>query len=370
MDADGPAPGEGALAEALREGHGPLLRSRDVEVLQIHGRGAAGLAHAIQEAAEVPLPERRRGQGGAAVLGEEVRGAQRGPAAEGGGDGVNVREEVIFIHVSQRAFAEESGGGAHFALYGGVFLREVGVPGPGVDEAGRVSRALGLEAEALYCGLVRSEVYGRRAAEGAGELVHEPAGLAEVLVLRAPGADGELHRPGPAAEYAGEQHLEGGGAREARAHRDGARDGDVHASRLKAAAAQRVRYAAGEGRARKALLRARGCVAYVNLKRLLPLAYDAQGVKAVRRGGGEHIESHGGGEDAAALMVRVVADELRAARGAVEALGPSAERGPEVPGEARGARGVHIHSPGIRTLRSTPPSMPSTEPLEVYCHIS
>ena len=186
MYAAGAAPRERALRDGQRYGHGLLLcGARGRYVLQQLPGGAAGLAHQREEGVDVAALQRVGLLGGPSVVREEVHGPQHGAVARGTPELRQGAQELGLVHLAEHLPAEIGRHGAHLLGDGGILARQRRVAGAGVDYAQRIAQALEVHGHAAHHRLRRvREVYGHRATDGGRGLVHEPAGLAEIDVLR------------------------------------------------------------------------------------------------------------------------------------------------------------------------------------------
>ena len=171
------------------------------------------------------------------------------------------------------------------------------------------------------------EVDGHHAAHGGGRLVHQAAGLSEEHVFRILADLRQLHRgtmplPEQLIEHRPQQYLEGGGGAEAAALGDGG--GHIH---VQTPAPQGTAHLLHPGR--HAPDQRRRGVFLPLLRSQLPEGYLRHGI-ALRQhadstaaGDGcrrQNVQIHGGGQNAAPLVIGVVAAQLRAARRAEQRL--------------------------------------------------
>ena len=241
--------------------------------------------------------------------GAQHRAVAAGLAQRGQG-GVERR----LVHPAQAVLAEESGDGLHLRGDGGVIVGEVGVVAARIDDAEHA--AAQRKRQLFDFGSVGGrKVHIRKATDGAGRLVHQAAGLAEEHVLGVLAADGQLDRGDAAvivevAEDVAEHHLERGRRRQPRAgehvgHRIGA-----EAPRFPPCGAERGADPRDERRGGPAA--AAAGVGRADVRHVLGIALALEADTAVvrRRGGGDDVDVHRRREDAAVLVVGVVARDL------------------------------------------------------------
>ena len=145
-----------------------------------------------------------------------MRRPQCSPVARRAAHLGNARIELVLIHLAQVFLAEYTAHGLQLVRYRGIFLGQLRVIRPAVDDAQRVPALGKVELHRRnYRRAGIGKVYGHYPANGGSGLIHKPAGLAEVLVLcvlpyardlrRAQRAAGQgiYHRP--------DEHLKGCG---------------------------------------------------------------------------------------------------------------------------------------------------------------
>ncbi len=349
-------------------------------VLQIHGRGAAGLPHQRQEAVKVPV-----GQGlgllpGPQVLAVEVERPQRGPVAGGGPDLGQLGEELLLGDLPEDLLAKAAADGLELVGDSGVLAGQIRVTSAGIQDAQAIARRGQVQGDLLHhrmggvgkvnghhaahrggglihqpAGLAEEDVLrvladlsdlhrgvlsageevkvnGHHAAHRGGGLIHQPAGLAEEDVLRVLADLSDLHRGVLSAgeeviEHGAHQHLKGGGGAQPAAAGNGGGHAHIQAPALQRAA--QLDHPGGH-----AADQCGGGVDFFRTGRQLPQVHDDGGVAlgldadhagVVGRGGGQDVQIHGGGQDPAMLMVRVIAAHFRAAGGAEQGGGLCAE---------------------------------------------
>ena len=250
-----------------------------------------------------------------------MHGAQRGAVARGGADLAQTGEKGVLIHFAQYGLAEDGGDGLHLARDGGVLVGQVGVVGAAVDDAQGVAKGREIELQMLDDGLRGvGKVDRDDAADGGGHLIHQAAGLAEILVfdlLPEPGdLDGVQAR---AAEPTGDrpqQHLKGGRGGETAARQHRGADIGVKA-RLEPG---KGGDAADQGGGGPEFPGADGQIVQRDLAEGITLGEDTDHALAVLGDGGHGLQIDGPGQDPAELMVGVVAADLGAARRGEEVL--------------------------------------------------
>jgi hypothetical protein len=338
VDARGAAPAEEFLGH--REGHhrGLLRGAADRHVLQVHGARRAGQGGRLEEGGHVVRLEGAEAGLHEALLPEVVQGAQRRPVAQGGADLPQAVQEVGLGDLGEDLPAERPRHRLHLLRHGRV-VRGVGrVVRPHRDEAEREAVVGEVVVEAGHVRAPRTgEVHARDAAERHRHLVHEAAGLPEVVALR---RLGEACEPGGVEGALGpeavhrlrERELEGRRAREPGAHGDAAREVGVEAARGADPSPCHPRgEAADERGGRVPLAHARVELGEVDLDGVEPLARHAQEAVRTRREDALDVAPDRARDDGAALVVGVVAGDLRPSRRRDEQH--PARRLPEPPAE-------------------------------------
>ena len=173
---------------AKGQGHRHILMcfitGRD-HILQIHIRGIAALLFQGKEGLEITLLEGSHLQGHPGILLIKMDGAHHRPVAVALPQGRNGSEKILFVNLAQHVLAEIGADGFYFVGNGGVFIRQICVAGPTVDDAQGVT-AFG-KVEADRCdnrGILPFKIHSHQTAHGAGHLVHKAAGLAKEDVFR------------------------------------------------------------------------------------------------------------------------------------------------------------------------------------------
>ena len=208
----------------------------------------------------------------------------------------------------------------HFARHSGIFVGQVGVVRPGIDDAQGVAR--GGEVE-VYGADVRMvlvrEVDGHQAAHSRGRLVHQAAGLAEehVLSVLADLGDLRLGHPGikeQVVDDGANQHLEGSRRTEAGTGQNRGLAVSIEAPHLAAQLDEPCRHAPNQSRGVVNLRRHRLQGIQADLAQGVSLGLDPDHIGAIGANRRHRIQIHGTSQNTAPLMVRMVAADLRAAR--------------------------------------------------------
>ena len=166
---------------------------------------------------------------------------------------------------------------------------------------------------------MQGEIGVHRLPKGAGELTHKAAGLAEKVILRRlgrPRNDDGLHRPvvKKLAQNLAHQHRESGGGAQPRAGRKRAADDGVEAADIQAQLRKGGQHSAHQGLGRAELRRARREMVDAYAEGLQLRAGDLYGFAEIRLKLGADAAVNGGGQNAAVLMVGVIAGKLSPAR--------------------------------------------------------
>ena len=321
------------LAEAECQGEsllGDILHG--IYVLEVAVGGTAGGQDALKESIHSPIAgsDIGGGDGGlqsgllgshAAVLGQEVEGAEDGAVTHGLTKGGNSGDDLLSRHLTEDRLAEVSGYGLHLGGNGGVIVGEVGVVTAGVDDAEVVAggghiKGQGLDDRGGGIGKVNSD----DTAYGTGHLIHQTAGLAEELVFGELGDLGDRHLVHLAVVVQvglnGTHHiLKGGRGGQTRTlenagHGAGIKTADGVAVVHKAAA-----NACDEGgRGTKLGLVGLRIVCKGHYILVKALALEADDAVVAGRGYGQHVQADGGGDDTTVVVVGMVARKLASAR--------------------------------------------------------
>ena len=195
----------------------------------------------------------------------------------------------------------------------------------GVQNAQRQTGLGKVHLHRLHVGVcLVGKVDGDNVAHAGCHLIHQAAGLAKVDIL-CPLADlrngdgGDLFGHEAVVQDHADQHLKGSRGRNTAAL--GHVGGDVHVQtgQLCAALTEGLALAAQQGSGGVLLLLAGGQVVKVDDAQVVPLALHAQLVQAVGGGSSDHINIHAACQHTAVLVVGVVATDLGAAGGTIQA---------------------------------------------------
>ena len=168
--------------------------------MQIAEGGAPRGKNAVKEAFKVALLQRLSLGQNAAVLLHKMQGAQNGTVAKALAQTRNGRKQLSLVHLAKHVLAQRRGNRLHLGRHGGVILGQVGVVASRVDDAKTVAERGEIKLQLFHHGgLGIGKVDGHDAACGAGDLVHQSAGLAEEDVLGILRDAGDLHEGDPAA---------------------------------------------------------------------------------------------------------------------------------------------------------------------------
>ena len=319
------------LGQRKGERKPPLVPVRRANVLEQLKRRAPRSAHQPEKPLRIAGPERLRLPQHARVLIKKVHRAQDGairhPPAQCG-DGL---AERLRLHLREHIPSEQGRHAAHILRNGRILLRKAGVTAAGVDQTQPKAERGRVDLHPLHRRPLRIEKIDHDEAAGSGhELIHPAAGLAEERALRLLRSLREYRRVVRAAierAHAGaHQHLKRRRGGEPRAGRHIRADNGVKPAGGQAARPPSRRHAAHKRR-RRACFRRHGRERIErNPNRRIALRVDADAVLPVRRGARDAVERHRRGEHAPALVVGVVAADLRAARcGNERSLRPRAE---------------------------------------------
>lgn len=224
MDPPGPVSLQQAGTEGQRQGDAALLRLMGgIDVLQkVHG-GAPRLPHKGQEALEIPLFQRRCLAEHPLIVPIEVHRPEKGPVRHLSPELTQAGIKLRFAGPAQHILPQAFGHGAHLLGNGRIFVGEICMAAPGVDEAQRVAIVSGPAGNGLHhrgsgvCEVDEAEISHRR-----GALIHQPGGLSKVDVFSELPHLGDQYRGHfsmiiKAVEDGPHQHLIGGGGGEPRA---------------------------------------------------------------------------------------------------------------------------------------------------------
>ena len=319
-----------ALAQGQGHRHALLLRVLDaVGVLVELKAGVTALDNQAQESFKIVLAHGVAELGGAAAVVVEVHRTHDGAVPHGLAQLGQSLVELVLIDLAQDLFAELLGHALHLTADGGIVVGQVGVAALRVADAHdkAVLRQVNGRLADHRVGRVL-EVDGDNAADGAGGLVHQTAGLAKehvfgkladlgdldlvellhviVVVLAAQdGTDADLKGCG-AGQTGAAQHVAGGVA--------------VKAAHLAARIHDALGYAADQGRGVLGLARLRDEVGDIDIVNFVKAqGLDADDIFLIRGDDGHHIQVDRAGQHHAVVVVGVIAADLGAARGGIEA---------------------------------------------------
>ena len=249
---------------------------------------------------------------------------QGGPVAAGGPDRGQAFPELIKAYIPQDLPAKAGGHLAHLLGDGGIVGGEIGVAGPGVDDAQGVAKAAEIHLHPPQIRVVGIlEVNDDHAAGGTGHLVHEAAGLAEVDIFRVLPYLGKLcGGEGPAAEKlvhdGGGKNLKGGGGAQTAAPEDPGGGVGVESPHGIAQLSKPGGHPTKKGDRVAGLLFFHGEVRKIHLRQAVMAGFDADGLAVVGYHAGNGVQVDAGGQAVAVLMVGVVAAQLCPAGGGKE----------------------------------------------------
>ena len=250
--------------------------------------------------------------------------AEDGAVADSGPQLAQAAPKLLFLHVPEHLGTEKGGGLFHLGGDGGVVLGEVGVAAAGVYNAQIIAAGgeiKGHRADGRGIGI--GEIDGDKAAHRTGGLVHQAAGLAEEDVFGILADLGNLHggKGGSGEEIVEHRthgHLKGGGGGEAGAPQDIGGGIGVEAAHGVAKLGKAGADAPDKGIGGALFLWDRG-----EAGELHPVGVVALGLEAHHRlralgGHHNHIQVDAGGQDAAPVVVGVVAHDFGAPGGGEE----------------------------------------------------
>ena len=195
--------------------------------MQEHGGGTAGFPHKGQEAVEIARPERLLLGLHPAVFRIDVERTVDGTVPGGRTKLRERRKEVLLGDLPEGLFAEIAADRPELIGDGGVFGGEILVPRPGIEDAEGIASGVKIQRKLRDLGGVDiGEINGDDPAHRGGQLVHQPAGLAEVFIFGVLADLGKLHRgaaarPEQFIEHGADEHLERCGGAEPAAPRNG-----------------------------------------------------------------------------------------------------------------------------------------------------
>ncbi len=313
-----------ALEVMLAEGQGHrhilvgLVAGGD-HILQIHPGGAAGFLDQRQEGVKIALFQGFHLLGDPGIVLVEVDAPHHRPVAAGLPQGGNVGIEIGFLDLGQHFLAEPVGHRPDLPGDSGVFVGQVGMAGPGVDDAQGVAAGGEIKVDGADGRLVLvKEVDGHQAAHSGGRLIHQAAGLAEKHIFRVLADLGDLRLGNPAVKEqvvddGADEHLVGGGGAEAGARQHRGLAVGIEALDLTAQLHEPGRHAPDQSGSGIDLVFHGGQILQIHFTQGVTLGLDADDVGAVGPHRRHGVQIHRAGQDPAPLMVRVVAADLRPA---------------------------------------------------------
>ena len=219
----------------------------------------------------------------------------------------------------QDASSEVSRHVFHFLLHRGVLVGEIGMAASRVDDDRHVPASTEVRAYGPHPGMGKIlKVDGHEPAQRAGGLVHEPAWLAEVFVFRKLGDERDLDAADPASvgevvEDRRNEHLVRSRRAEARAFQDVTGHACAESSDRVTGVPRPGRHAPRESRRGAELRNLARQVVDADLMARVSFAFDCDAAIRGRRGDGDCIQIHRRGEHPAAIVIGVVAADLRTA---------------------------------------------------------
>ena len=307
--------------------------SRGNHILQIHPAGEAGLPDETQEALKIALFQAGNLLRHPAVFVVFVHSPHNRPIAAGfpefGDGGVKFLLRNFRGHFSAQAIADF----LQLSGNGRVFIGQVGVICPGVDDAQGMAGGGEIEVHRpdVRVSLVR-KINGHQAAHRAGGLIHQAAGLAEEHILRILADLSHLGLGHPAGKEqmiddGADEHLKGrGGAQTGAGQHRGLAVG-VKAPNLAAQLGEPSRHAPDEGRRRVDLRRHRLQIVQIHLTQRVALGLDTNHVCPADTDSRHRVQVYRAGQHPTPLMIRVIAADFRASGSGKIPLGFPAEGG-------------------------------------------
>ena len=151
-------------------------------------RRAAGFIHQAHIGLAVPGLQRVPHLGNPLILIEEVHGPANGAV----GSVPALGAEFLRVHIRQHALVKEVGNIDHICRNAGIRGVQPGMAPAGIGEAEHQAHVCKIRLDGLDLPGLEIHVHGM--AKGAGQLAHQAAGLAEILVLRLLGNPGKHNR--------------------------------------------------------------------------------------------------------------------------------------------------------------------------------
>ena len=306
----------------------------------------AALPYKVQEGFAIPGAEGVPLGKGAGVLLKVMDGPQRGAVAAASAHPGQCGPELRLRHLPQDLPAQTGGHGFHLSADGCELPSHLAVAAPGVGNAeshARREKPIGVELFDNGSGWVR-KIRKDDAAHGAGQLVQQTAGLAEVGILGILADLRQLRRGQTAIVLAVEDrrhpHLKGSGAGKPAAPQHIADGVGVEAAHLLSRCPEALRDAPDEAGRMGTLPCLRRRLAQINDVQLVePPGLDPQKAVVAGRDHRYQVQRHGCRQTITMLVVGVVAAQLRPARGRVQ---PHLPPGPEVKLKLRQRRAVPL----------------------------
>ena len=301
-------------------------------ILQIEPGGAAGLVHQLQEAGKIFGFQSLHLQRDPAVVVKEVHGAQDGPVTGSGADLFQTGVEGVLVHLPQMLLAENGAHGLHFPGNRGILIRQIRMICAGIDDAEGVAAGGKVKVQRLHHGMGSiGKVDGHDAAHGGGHLVHQAAGLAEIVIFGILADLGDLNGGETAAvqtvDDRPQQDLKGGRGGEPAARQDPGSHIGVKAADRMAKLRDPGGHAANEAQRRAKFLGADLQLVQRYGAERIALRLDADHTLPIGSDGGQRVHADSAGQHPAQLMIRVVAAQLRTAGGGEEIARGAAKAG-------------------------------------------
>ncbi len=227
------------------------------------------------------------------------------------------QEEALGLHLTQNLLAENPGDRLHLSRNGSVISRQIVMASAGVNNHQRIALLGEVVVHGLHLRIIVLEVDVCQSASATGHLIQQAAGLSEVHILR------KLGNLGPMLvsqrtlivqliKNRAQHDLEGGGAAQTTAAANRRSDRCIKAADFVAFLLQLVGHASNQ-RCGGVLFVLTGCkVVQRNGNRRITLAVDVHHAVLTGRNGGNGIQIDGGCQHLAAVVVGMVAGNLRA----------------------------------------------------------
>ena len=237
----------------------------------------------------------------------------------------NFADDILFGHITQKTLAEMRGNRLHFRRNGSIISRQIGVVSAGIDNAEAVPGTGKIEIDFpdLRLGGI-GKINGDNAADGAGNLIHQSAGLAEELILRILCEHCNLHRGNFSVIVEMVQDISdhvlkcGGRGKSASFEHAGSRVG-IKAADFVSVFDKSGCHAGNDGIRVTEPCGVRRIVTHeVHHVFRKALRLDADGASPDGRNDGDNIKINGSGDHAAVVMVGVIARKLTAPRNRIQ----------------------------------------------------